>query len=1074
MARSKLSINRFDAGQVDGPNPRDISNEASVKLQGLTPSQIGQLGPIGLFTINGSYNPIFGGPSCFGPALHVPLAASVLSYGHGIFQWVSSTPGLSAHYASSIDSNGMHNQTPGTHTQQHGPYTGDYNTDYMWFPIPDMPAFTTYDTGLQAMDNAMDDKGTTVYTLYAAITNTKASNKLHNYHLANADVPASTENESVHSAGNFAEGQCNGLARSSFEPVQLTLFLHEENIDNSSGTDKWVKLGNFSQCIGEASTSGTGFVGSQPANTGYDRLQFFNFGRLNMQFGNDDPESQHFSNRCNPWHRSVYTQADAGLKNYPKFSMFREFPNPMVPRSQYRAKFYQVNDTVRMYDANQEGITWFIGPVSKNLTAVSSPDLSLRTNQWVVQPAMPMAYNHEQIVSGWIDGSTNINGPDVGAGTDTSNYMMIANSIGSDIDVDGRKEYARQTVHEHAYSTTFNAFRQPGESGDAGVHQPAIFGSFINIKHKFENDDEGGWTTENGKMAYWISYTFSDNALNNEYKMESYLSGGYLRYYPGFSSSYNDAIVKLSIRLRTPEECELVPFFNKDKGESGFGTGSLVNNLLGARMTGFKLYYSFPDSEDKDKYEILEWDMEMGWRLSGAEGWSTPEGKWLYNVELPVPPTFRTFIDDNGYEPGDNIQAQYGAAVYMKSRTWIANLYKDGKKMPGAMCKSPIGQPDIFPTGNIFHPAPFDGDEIIHLEPFKDEQLMVFKERVCYVLDVSTMDEEKIVKERQTAGLLRFNQICSTPHGKVWVNPSGCWLYDGEDFTNLLQEETVWKLTLYDTWQNEMNWDNNIDDGNADIEYDAAEDSIIIIKSTKLGDDNDYDAFIYNFTTKSWSSVKSIVPNTADYPHFTNLIRDYNDNIIAMGVDTTNSTEWGDATPNGAGGTEEGTYDATAKYKTRLFQYYNPTKGSGNNIVQDGLHWITKDFTFDNLGAKKSIKAVLITYWNRNDTTDWTNVKVQYSVDGNTASLRDFSDTKSKFSDSLGEEVCYSLTSNQGLKETGTTMRTARLIPANMSQAKKLNSIQFHFTNPGGEIDGSAYGFRIDDITIIYREHTTK
>ena len=37
MARSKLSINRFDAGQVDGPNPRDISNEAAVKLQGLTP-----------------------------------------------------------------------------------------------------------------------------------------------------------------------------------------------------------------------------------------------------------------------------------------------------------------------------------------------------------------------------------------------------------------------------------------------------------------------------------------------------------------------------------------------------------------------------------------------------------------------------------------------------------------------------------------------------------------------------------------------------------------------------------------------------------------------------------------------------------------------------------------------------------------------------------------------------------------------------------------------------------------------------------------------------------------------------
>ena len=86
--------------------------------------------------------------------------------------------------------------------------------------------------------------------------------------------------------------------------------------------------------------------------------------------------------------------------------------------------------------------------------------------------------------------------------------------------------------------------------------------------------------------------------------------------------------------------------------------------------------------------------------------------------------------------------------------------------------------------------------------------------------------------------------------------------------------------------------------------------------------------------------------------------------------------------------------------------------------------------------------------------------------------MYEFSNSASHFNDSSGTEACY--TQANGLKDTGVGIvyRTAELVPDNMSEAKKLNSFTLKLTNPNGAITANA--FVIDDITVIYREHSTK
>ena len=94
MAKKALSINRFDAGIVEGPNPRDIANEASVTLEGVDPTVIGALRPIG--NMGSPTFPNMGSVRGFLPGAR----------GFGLYQFATDFDGLHLHMSTKLV-NGM-------------------------------------------------------------------------------------------------------------------------------------------------------------------------------------------------------------------------------------------------------------------------------------------------------------------------------------------------------------------------------------------------------------------------------------------------------------------------------------------------------------------------------------------------------------------------------------------------------------------------------------------------------------------------------------------------------------------------------------------------------------------------------------------------------------------------------------------------------------------------------------------------------------------------------------------------------------------------------------------------------
>ena len=103
MAKRKVTIGRWDSGIIEGPNPRDIAMEASTEMQGLDPSKIGSLKPVGKFKT--AAGPTF-------PEVHVNLlggtppidsnnngvadnpAIGSFTSGYGLFQFTSDYAGI--------------------------------------------------------------------------------------------------------------------------------------------------------------------------------------------------------------------------------------------------------------------------------------------------------------------------------------------------------------------------------------------------------------------------------------------------------------------------------------------------------------------------------------------------------------------------------------------------------------------------------------------------------------------------------------------------------------------------------------------------------------------------------------------------------------------------------------------------------------------------------------------------------------------------------------------------------------------------------------------------------------------
>ena len=1036
MAKSKLSIGRFDSGIVEGPNPRDIADEASVDMEGLDPVTIGGLRPLGSY-ISSTY-PIFNKVMTGGLTNWRELSATNdatgfnsgdnKGFGYGLFQFSSDFPNLPLGNARKL------NTTTGLSS----------------LPLIDDANFNV-DYNASAVTNTED----TLYTL-----------------LVTQDSEGSDAGTWTAETANLVEGG-------------VVLFVHWYSLyDNGTTHNEWYQLG----------FSGRDSDGiSNPSNIWTDNV---------VQFGL----------QYNKEYSGIYNLGESGFNYLPKFYVVNGSPriyDGFAQGPSYYLKYInrggklnglEPEDIADAHKVNQWSfeVNKLYAPSLKHVQSRTTPGAGARNgkivfNGWKVTdiggytaPISAISADKVPLASGSArpnDALLSTSGNDfdfmatnfqegdeiiISGFTDSSGHNNVSARINDDYDfgITPTKLYLDEgslAADEAATGKTIN-IRKAGsmgmqqffqvDDGTAGFVNNTRSSYYINYQF-IPSDSIGGWEVDRGAVTFHASYVFDGN-------QEGPLSSIPGQYYPGAGAG-PEVNSSLQMHFCFPT--------GSDVAQDAI-PGSFSNWMPGPRQSGIKVYYSYgnPSNPDGDEvsdpgvYLLFEFDHEKGIRISGDDSWRTVNTNGNIFHTFNEPPELEDFLTENGYRPGQRTEARFGTALFAKNRVWAGNVTIDSRNYPDRILKSPVGIPDVFPEENFLDITGADGDEIVHLEN-KGDELIVFKKRSMYVIDIATMDEEKLKDTYPGMGITNYNHACSSPHGICFANPGGVFIYNGEEVENLFIEEGVDKVSN-ETWKFETNWDSDVwNDGKLDMEYSLENDKLIVLMNTVPGQDQAGDIYCYHFKNKSWTKGRGSMPQSFsnDKYHCTNLIKDYQNRILLAGIDHAD-TGVGNLIPTTNNSQETDTYTL---YNMKFFQWDEALTSDTSLIRKNGLKWISRDLDFGGIGSKKSITKVYVTY--RVAGIAPSHIKVKYSVDGDVATTYDFSNV-STFDDKSGEEIGYNKTT--GLKGTNGIFRTVELIPEDRVQCKKVNSFQIHLTNESGPTPKAQLNF--DDFTIIYKEHTTK
>tara|TARA_R100000655_G_scaffold23135_2_gene46701 strand:- start:6087 stop:8960 length:2874 start_codon:yes stop_codon:yes gene_type:complete len=957
MAKSAKTLNRFDAGLVAGPNPRDISDEAASILEGFDPSKIGALQPVGQYI--DAVTPGF--EKIFATILGVDEGSGAREgYGYGLFQFRSDKTNLVKHLPLA-----MHNTT-GVHS-------------------PLVNADANY-ANWEALN------GDIVYTILIGAMGTM-----------DAGEQAGT------SAGDVATGP--------------HLFVHYHNLnDGSDALNGWHTL-NYFKSTGIWKTCSQPWFAGQ-AVTAADTV---NSGTIESDTGAGD-------------HRTdlSYT-ADLA------YSDSNDFNQELLiggEASFYKPKFLLIDGAVHIYDSSKYHAPFYIGYVQNGITAN-------------VEDVNAQIYWKSDY---WHFGRNLFSKPRKnGYGT----LQNAGSSSARNITNDGQYWYLNNFTTSTNWSTI--------DSDDLGGTSCKCWPGGGIVSTRWTANEDGGWTKA-GNIKIGLCYVYDKD---QEGPITFYNSASE----PGENNGPTSETSQLQLSFAWAGGYRL---FAEQSTEGDYNLAG-KHTEGGPRMTGMKAYYQYSegavdgDSANEGLFLLFHFDFEKGYRIAGTDTWNeigsySSHPRNSFSHVFMDPPTFEDFVTENGYLPGQEITANYATAVWHKARLFAGNIRQRGADYPDRILKSPIGKPDILPEDNFIDLTGSDAESIMHLEA-EGDNLYVFKQRNLYVVDIATLDEEKLKEEFVGLGVPNYNHVVKTSEGICFANGSGVFLAKDAKITNLLVEEGVEKVEL-DDYRTMTGYDGTIQNPRGNLIYEPSNNKLIFIVNGRVGMSTSGNALIYHFGTKSWTLAKDVFPQSvaSDKYACTNFILDWSNRILTAGNDagTVMAAELAtDASPNPGIGTD---YNGCAETKLFLWkEFESDSTYAGTAIAQNSLNWSSKDFDLGTLGAKKSLKKLYITY--RAHGTGDLHLHPKYTIDAG-GTLYTF-ENNSKYSDRTADSSdTIGYTSAGGLKGTDGEFRTIELKPANKIEAKKFNTIKIHLTNSTGASPRTL--LNVDDITMIYRTHTVK
>jgi len=289
------------------------------------------------------------------------------------------------------------------------------------------------------------------------------------------------------------------------------------------------------------------------------------------------------------------------------------------------------------------------------------------------------------------------------------------------------------------------------------------------------------------------------------------------------------------------------------------------------------------------------------------------------------------------------ITVRFRTAVVTNRVVYVGNVQKTNQKgevtVEGdAMYKSSVNKFDTFADFRKIEASVADGDEIIKLEEFAD-RILQFKKKKMHLINVS-QEIEFLEETFLHKGVSIPAAVCKTDYGVAWVNRQGCYLYDGEKVTNLLERKGLRLISSTE-------WGTTFTTANSIIGYVPNKRQIIVLKDCSASSVGDI--YLYDIITQSWVFGDS---NIVDGQAKTNFVNDWDGNLVCVHTsDTGTIVKWDDA-PDTSTQVNITTKDidfGQPHQRKKIYKVYVSYKGDGSNaVIGFGVDGITPNVQFAN------------------------------------------------------------------------------------------------------------------------------
>ena len=467
---------------------------------------------------------------------------------------------------------------------------------------------------------------------------------------------------------------------------------------------------------------------------------------------------------------------------------------------------------------------------------------------------------------------------------------------------------------------------------------------------------------------------------------------------------------------------------NNTSGNLALKVSTFWDTGYNGRITGGRVYIREKSSSDPLTL-FLDIDIVKGARTSMLDDhtlWSVEAGDGFYVSGLiSAGPNIDTYASLNGFSSEEGFVSLgqqgdlYKTSVVSNRRVFIANVKHKNKnqesvKYGDRIMYSELNKFDTFLESNFIDVSKGDYGEYTALQSYSD-RLLAFKHNLLHVINISNPSPTSWFLESTAkySGVSYPFSVTKTEYGIAWVNEFGCFFYDGQKISNLLEG----KLAINNNtesgsldWATFVNGSGNIKD--VMVGYDPLSNLLIVFRSPDNKTTHSEISYTYCFNTQGWTINNNMFIDSGSY---TNFITDWNNNLVTGYQTDSNSV---------------------------TFQKYLPViKEQDEQII------ITRDVDFGQPGIKKKIYKVLITY----KSSEEQQTPLYYSIDG-----------KKSFSTfSTGSNITPQGNSGgAGYLESSTAWDVATFVADSIVTCQ---SIQFKIAPP------TSSTFEINDITVEYR-----